>query len=235
MKRLSTLFCAAVCAFAQNPPATAPATASPAAGPQLEDGLYAVLNTEKGAITARLFEKETPLTVKNFVALAKGTKAWKDPRTHTMVARPLYANIGFHRVMDGVMIQTGSAVANGDHDCGFSIKDEIRPDLKFDTPGRLAMANQDKPNTGACQFFITNVAATPWNGAYTVFGQVVDGQSVVKEISHSPTVENTDHVVRKPPKLIGVTIKRVGPEPAPTPAPPPAKRIAAPAAAPARK
>jgi len=234
MKRLSTLICAAACAFAQTPPATAP----PPAGPQLEDGLYAVLNTEMGTITARLFEKETPLTVKNFVGLATGTKLWKDPKTGTMVRRPLYSNLGFHRVMPDVMIQTGSAVANGEHNCGFTIKDEVRPNLKFDTPGRLAMANTDAPNTGACQFFITNVVAVAWNGSYTIFGQVVDGQSLVKEISHAPTVVNTDHLVKKPPKLIGVTIKRVGPEPAPAPAPappPPAKKIAPPAAAPAAK
>ena len=233
MKRLSILICAAVCGFAQAPPPAAPAP--PAAGPPLEDGLYAILNTQMGVITLRLFEKETPNTVKNFVALATGTKAWKDPKTGAMVRRPLYSNIGFHRVMPDVMIQTGRAVPNGGDDCGFRIKDEIRPDLKFDRPGRLAMANEDeKPNTGACQFFITQVSAAPtWNGAYTIFGQVVDGQSVVKEISSAPTVVNT-FLAKKPPRLIGVTIKRVGPEPVPPPPPPPARRIGSAPAAPAK-
>jgi cyclophilin family peptidyl-prolyl cis-trans isomerase len=233
MKRLSILICAAVCGFAQAPPATVPAP--PAAAPQLEDGLYAIFNTQMGVITARLFEKETPNTVKNFVALATGTKAWKDPKTGAMVRRPLYSNIGFHRVMLDVMIQTGSATPDGAHDCGFRIKDEIRPDLKFDRPGRLAMAtDDDKPNSGACQFFITQVSAAPtWNGVHTIFGQVVDGQSVVKEISGVPAVVNT-FLAKKPPKLIGVTIKRVGPEPVPPPPPPPAKRVAAPPAAPAK-
>jgi cyclophilin family peptidyl-prolyl cis-trans isomerase len=228
MKRLSILICASVCAFAQTPPATAPAPAPQTGGPQLEDGLYAIFNTQMGAITARLFEKETPRTVANFVALAKGAKPWKDPKG-IMVRRPLYANIGFHRVMMDQMIQTGSAVANGEHDCGFTIKGEVRPDLKFDQPGRLAMANTGSIDSGACQFFITNVAAPPWDGGYTIFGQVVDGQSVVKEISRVPVVDRQSYLAKNPPKLISVTIKRVGPEPAP---PAPAKKIAAPAATP---
>jgi peptidyl-prolyl cis-trans isomerase A (cyclophilin A) len=229
MKRLSILICAAACAFGQaTPPATAPPV--PQAGsPQLEDGLYTIFNTEKGTITVKLFEKETPNTVRNFVALAKGTKAWKDPKTQTMVRRPLYNNLGFHRVMPDTMIQSGSAVANGDHDCGFTIKGEVRPDLKFDQPGRLAMANTTGPDTAACQFFISAVKADPWNGDYTIFGQVVDGLPVVKEISHAPAV---NYLTRTPPKLISVTIQRVGPEPAP---PPPAKKVVTPAAPPAKK
>jgi cyclophilin family peptidyl-prolyl cis-trans isomerase len=227
MKPLSILICTALCAFAQNPPATTPAP--PAAAPQLEDGLYAVFNTQMGTFTAKLFEKETPITVANFVALAKGAKAWKDPKTGAMVRRPLYNNIGFHRVMMDQMIQSGSAVANGEHDCGFTIKGEVRPDLKFDQPGRLAMANTGSIDSGACQFFITLVAAAPWNGGYTIFGQVVDGLSVAKEISRVPAV---NFMTKNPPKLIGVTIKRVGPEPAP---PAPAKKIATPAAPPAKK
>jgi cyclophilin family peptidyl-prolyl cis-trans isomerase len=232
MKRLSTLIFAAVCAFAQTP-STAPAAS--AAAPQLPDGLYAILNTQMGAITAKLFEKETPITVKNFVALATGTKAWKDPKTGMMVRRPLYSNIGFHRIMMDQMIQTGSAVANGEHDCGFTIKGEIRPDLKFDQPGRLAMANTGSIDSGACQFFITAVAAPPWNGGYAIFGQVVDGQSVVKEISRVPVIDRVGFLAKNPPKLIGVTIKRVGPEPAPPAPAAPAKKTAAPPAAPAKK
>jgi cyclophilin family peptidyl-prolyl cis-trans isomerase len=234
MKRLSTLICAAVCALAQTPPSGAPA-APPAAAPQLADGLYAILDTQMGKITARLFEDKTPITVKNFVGLATGTKAWKDPKTGAMVRRPLYANIGFHRIMMDQMIQTGSAVANGDHDCGFAIKGEVRPDLQFDQPGRLAMANTGRIDTGACQFFITAVAAPPWNGGYTIFGQVVDGQSVVKEISRVPQIDFQSHLAKNPPKLIGVTIKRVGPDPAAAAVPAPAKKSAAPPAAPGKK
>ncbi|HUA59684.1 MAG TPA: peptidylprolyl isomerase [Verrucomicrobiae bacterium] len=218
MKSLSILICAAACSLAQTPPAPAPAGA-----PQLEDGLYAIFHTDKGDITARLFEKETPLTVANFVGLAKGTKAWLDPKTKAYVHRSLYANIGFHRIMMDQMIQSGSAVPDGSHNCGVKLKDEIRPDLRFDQVGRLAMANTGGPNTGACQFFITDTKAAPWDGAYTIFGQVVDGQSVVHEISRVPVVDRRDFLAKTPVKLISVTIKRVGPEPA-APAPAPAKK-----------
>jgi cyclophilin family peptidyl-prolyl cis-trans isomerase len=234
MKRLSILICVSVCAFSQTPPATAPAPAPQTGEPQLEDGLYAVLNTQMGTITAKLFEKETPRTVANFVALAKGTRPWKDPKG-IMVRRPLYANLGFHRVMMDQMIQTGSAVANGDHDCGVTIKGEVRPDLKFDQPGRLAMANTGSIDSGGCQFFIALVSgatAAPWNGGYTIFGQVVDGLPVVKEISRVPVIDRQSYLAKTPPKLISVTIKRVGPEPAP---PGPAKKIATPVTPPAKK
>jgi cyclophilin family peptidyl-prolyl cis-trans isomerase len=230
MKPLSILICAAVCAFAQAPPAATPAP--PAAAPVLADGLYAIFNTQMGTITAKLFETETPNTVKNFVALAKGTKAWKDPKTKMMVRRPLYNNIGFHRVMLDLMIQTGSAVPNGEHDCGVTIKGEVRPNLKFDQPGRLAMANTGSIDSGGCQFFITNAVAAAWNGDYTIFGQVVDGQSVVKEISRVPAV---NLMTKDPPKLISVTIKRVGAEPTPPAPPAPAKKIETSPAAPAKK
>ena len=231
MRPLSILLCAAVCALAQTPPATAPA---PQTGPQLEDGLYAVFHTEKGDITAKLYEKETPLTVQNFVGLAKGTKAWRDPKTGVMVHRPLYANIGFHRIMMDQMIQTGSAVPNGDHNCGFTIKDEIRADLKFDQVGRLAMANTGSPNTGACQFFITDTKASGpggWDGQYTIFGQVVDGQAIVHDISRTPVINRVDYLAKTPVKLISVTIRRVGAEPAPAAAP----KKTAPASPPAKK
>ena len=235
MKSLSILICAAACSLAQTPPSTPPATGG---GPQLEDGLYAIFHTEKGDITARLFEKETPLTVANFVGLAKGTKPWKDPKTGVMVRRPLYANIGFHRIMMDQMVQSGSAVANGDHDCGIKLKDEVRPELKFDVVGRLVMANTGSPNTGACQFFITDTKASGppprgWDGAYTIFGQVVDGQNVVHEISRAPVVDRQSFLAKTPVKLISVTVKRVGAEPA---APAPVKKSTpAPATTPVTK
>ena len=218
MKSLSILMGVAVCVLAQTPPATAPAPqGSPqAAAPQLENGLYAVFHTEKGDITAKLFETEAPLTVQNFVGLAKGTKAWKDPKAG-MVRRPLYNNITFHRVMMDGMIQSGSAVPNGDHDCGVHVPDEIRPTLKFDQPGRLAMANLGSHNSAGCQFFITDTKVPSYDGDYTIFGQVVEGQNVVHEISRTPVIDRKDFLAKTPVKLISVTIKRVGPEPARAP------------------
>jgi cyclophilin family peptidyl-prolyl cis-trans isomerase len=213
MKRLTTLFLIAVGAFAQTPAAPATKSAAPAA-PAREPGLYAIFNTSMGNFTAKLFENETPVTVKNFVALAKGTKAWKDPKTKAMVAKPMYNNITFHRVIRNFMIQTGDPTAVGDHDCGFTIKDEIVPALKFDQPGRLGMANLGAANTGGCQFFITDVPYPSLNGGYTVFGQVVEGQDVVHNIDNVRTGANDKPVT--PVKLISVTIKREGPAPAST-------------------
>src|ERR1051325_6461764 len=133
MFRFPAFLLGAACVFAQapqNPPA------AQAAAPARPDGLYAVMKTSMGTITIQLFEKETPLTVRNFVGLAKGTKAWKDPKTGAMVHRPLYNGINIHRIMMDGMIQGGDPTGKGDHDCGITVKDEIRPDLKFDKPGR---------------------------------------------------------------------------------------------------
>jgi len=232
MKAFSLLLTIAACALAQTP--SAPARAA-APGAPLKDGLYAVFNTSMGTITAELFEKETPATVANFVGLAKGTKSWKDPKTKALVHKPLYNNISFHRIMMDTMIQAGDPTGKGDHDCGVHVKDEIRPDLKFDRPGRLAMANTGEKNSAGCQFFITQApTAAPWDGNYTIFGQVVEGQDVVKAISRVPVTMGDRTRPKDPqPKLISVTIKRVGPEPAKA-APAGAKK-SAPKTAPATK
>jgi len=214
MKRFALLLTFAALAFGQAPPAQPPAGSE--AVPSLENGLYAVFNTSMGTITAKLYEQEAPITVRNFTALARGTKAWKDANGAS-VTRPLYNNITFHRVIPNFMIQTGDPTATGSHDCGITIKDEIVPSLKFDKPGRLAMANRSAPNTGGCQFFITEVPypsldPSPGNSGYTIFGQVVQGQELVGKIAHVPTGANDKP--RTPVKLVSVTIKRIGPAPA---------------------
>lgn len=219
MKRFFFALMAAMCAFAQAPktqPATAPAGA-PAVRP---DGLYAVMTTSMGTITIQLLEKEAPLTVHNFVALARGTKAWKDAKTGALVRRPLYNNTIFHRIMLDGMIQGGDPTGKGDHECGVHVKDEFRPDLKFDKPGRLAMANAG-PNTAGCQWFITQASPIPsYDGDFTIFGQVVEGQDVVKAISRVPgtPLANGGMRPKEPVKLISVKIERVGPEPVTAPA-----------------
>jgi peptidyl-prolyl cis-trans isomerase A (cyclophilin A) len=213
MKSLPLLLCMAACAFAQTPPAAAPGGA-PA---PLKDGLYAIFNTSMGTITVELLEKEAPVTVANFVALAEGKKAWEDPKTKAMVHRPLYTNMVFHRIMMDQMIQSGDPSGGEDKGCGVHVRDEFKPELKFDRPGRLAMANTGEKNSGGCQFFITQVSsAAPWNGSYAIFGQVVEGQDVVKAISRAPLIPGTLKP-KTPPKLISVTIKRVGPAPAAEP------------------
>ncbi|MBV9746596.1 MAG: peptidylprolyl isomerase [Acidobacteriia bacterium] len=221
MKHFCLIAFAAACALAQG--AQPPAGSTPA--PTLEPGLYAIFNTSMGTITAVLYEKEAPNTVRNFVALARGTKPWKDPNTGNMVTKPLYNNITFHRVIPNFMIQTGDPTATGAFDGGFKIKDEIVPTLKYDRPGRLGMANVG-PNTSSCQFFITEApypSLDPPSGAYTIFGQVVDGQDVVGKIARVP--RDGQDKPRMPVRLISVTIKRVGPAPAAT-TPPPASKAA---------
>jgi cyclophilin family peptidyl-prolyl cis-trans isomerase len=198
-------------AFAQTPPA-----AAPAAPPAREPGLYATIHTSMGDITVKLFEKEAPITVMNFVGLARGTKAWKDPKTGQMVKRSLYAGTTFHRVIPGFMIQGGDPLGSGMGDPGFTIADEFVPDLKFDKPGRLAMANTGAPHTGGSQFFIT-VAPTPWlNGKHTIFGQVIEGQDVVDKIVAVP--KGAQDKPLTPVKIISIVTKREGPAPASAPA-----------------
>lgn len=180
----------------------------------LKPGLYATFNTSKGTIIAVLYEKVTPASVKNFVELAQGTKAWRDPQTGAMVKRPMYNNITFHRVLRGQMIQSGDPTGTSAHNCGVTVPDELRLGLQFDRAGRLAVANSGAPNSGGCQFFITDDLVRNWNQQYTIFGQVVSGMEVVDAIAHAPL--HGDKPV-DPVKLISVTISRVGPQPAARP------------------
>lgn len=174
----------------------------------LKPGLYAIFNTGDGAITALLYEKYTPVTVANFVALAQGTKPWRDPKTGAMVRRPLYQNITFHRVLRGMVIQAGDPTGTGAHNCGITIPDEFLPGLRFGGPGRLAMANTGAADSGGCQFFFTDEAVPMWDGKYTIFGEVVRGQDVVSKISRAPT--HGDRPIN-PVTLISVTIERISP------------------------
>jgi cyclophilin family peptidyl-prolyl cis-trans isomerase len=196
MKVLSALTLFTMLASAQAPPD--------------KPGLYAVFTTSEGPITARLYEKEVPLAVRNFVGLAQGTKAWRDPKTGAPVNRPLYENITFHRVLRDQMIQSGDPTGTGAHRCGITIPDEFLPGLRFSRAGRLAVANTGDPNSGGCQFFITAGPVPEWNDHYTIFGEVVSGQDVVTKIDHAPL--HGDKPV-DPAKLISVAIERVGPEP----------------------
>jgi peptidyl-prolyl cis-trans isomerase A (cyclophilin A) len=239
MKRLSILLIVTAGAFAQTAPpapakkaATAPAkTAAPAKKeepmPDRPPGLYMIINTSMGAITAQFYEKEAPGTVANFVALARGTKAAKD-KSGAMVKRPYFTNLNFHRVISGFMIQTGDGQqGDGTGNCGFTIKDEIVPTLKYDKPGVLGLARLSQRNTGACQFFITDAAYASLNGEYTIFGQVVEGQDIVGKIARVP--KDSNDKPRTPVKLVSMTIKRYGPPPAAAPAP--AKKAGTPAKA----
>ena len=232
MNRLSALFLIACGVFAQTTPppkkAAAPAAtpAAPAA-PARDPGLYMIINTSMGTMTAKLFEKETPGTVKNFVDLARGNKMFKDAKG-TMVKRPYFSNLLFHRVIPNFMIQTGDQTGTGGGDCGFTIKDEIVPSLSYNKPGMLGLARLSAPNTGACQFFITEVPYPSLNGQYTIFGELVEGQDIVGKIARVP--RDGDDKPRAPVRLISVTIQRSGPPP--VTATPVKKSTTAPKAAP---
>jgi peptidyl-prolyl cis-trans isomerase A (cyclophilin A) len=147
----------------------------------------AVIETSMGNLRCKLFPKEAPKTVANFVGLAEGTKDWKDPRTgQTKQGVPLYSGTIFHRVIPDFMIQGGDPLGTGTGDPGYRFEDEIVSSLTFDRPGRLAMANAG-PGTNGSQFFITE-KPTPWlNGHHTIFGQCDDASvELVKKIARVP-------------------------------------------------
>lgn len=147
--------------------------------------MSAVIETSMGKIVVKLFEKEAPKTVANFVDLANGTKEWLDPKTGQKVKRPFYDGLIFHRVIPGFMIQGGCPLGNGTGSPGYRFEDEFSPQIQFDRPGLLAMANSG-PNTNGSQFFITTVP-TPWlNNRHTIFGEVTLGQDVVLAIGNVP-------------------------------------------------
>lgn len=167
-----------------------------------KEGLYAIFETSMGIIVCELFDKESPKTVKNFVELAKGEKEWVDPKTGQKVKSQFYNGLIFHRVIPNFMIQGGCPLGNGQGGPGYEFEDEYNPTLKFDKPGKLAMANKG-PNTNGSQFFITE-APTPWlENRHTIFGEVVKGLDVVKKIANIPRDSKTD----KP--LKDVVIKKV--------------------------
>jgi peptidyl-prolyl cis-trans isomerase A (cyclophilin A) len=205
---------------AQTPPAAPKPAAAPATeAPKREDGLYVTIETSMGVIKGKLFEKEAPVTVRNFVDLALGRKVWTDPRTNLPVKKPLYSGLTFHRVIPNFMIQGGDPLGNGTGGTK-AIRDEFHPDLKFDQPGRFAMANSG-PNTGSCQFFITEVPTPHLNNLHTIFGQVTEGQEVVNAIARVPT--KAENAPVKPVRMVKVSVERVGPAPV-APAKPAAKK-----------
>ncbi len=152
----------------------------------MAEELYATLHTGKGDIRIHLFPNHAPKTVENFVGLADGSKAWTDPETRQQVeGRSLYAGTIFHRVIPGFMIQGGDPMGSGFGGPGYQFKDEFHPELSFDRPYLLAMANAG-PGTNGSQFFIT-VGQTPHlNRRHTIFGEVVSGQDVVDAIAGAP-------------------------------------------------
>ena len=183
-----------------------------AEGTKLPPGVYAHFQTSMGDFTCELFEKQTPVTVANFIGLAEGTKEYTDPRTHQKTkGKPYYDGTVFHRIMDGFMIQGGDPLGNGTGEPGYIFQNETTPQLKYDREGRLAMANRG-PNTNGSQFFVTLGPRSSLDGGYTIFGQVVEGMDIVRKIGKVPVKpgasgENSSPVT--PVTLKKVTIERV--------------------------
>jgi peptidyl-prolyl cis-trans isomerase A (cyclophilin A) len=148
-----------------------------------QPGTYAIFNTSEGQIVARLFEKDAPKTVANFVELAEGKREWTHPVGNKKSTDKLYDGSIFHRVIPDFMIQGGDPAGTGFGGPGYKFEDETKGSPhKFNVAGKLAMANAG-PNTNGSQFFIT-VAPTDWlTGKHTIFGEVVEGQNVVEKIS----------------------------------------------------
>jgi len=160
--------------------------------------MFATLHTTAGDIRIELYPNHAPKTVENFVGLARGTQPWTDPATGQERTDALYDGVVFHRVISGFMIQGGDPLGTGRGGPGYNFDDEIHPELGFNEPYLLAMANAGKrldPATGkvggtnGSQFFIS-VAPTAWlTGKHTIFGKVADAESrvVVDAIAATPT------------------------------------------------
>jgi peptidyl-prolyl cis-trans isomerase A (cyclophilin A) len=219
------------------PQATAAALVHP-------NGPTVVMDTSMGRITCQFYQKQAPKAVANFIGLAQGTTDWTDPTTKKKQHnKPYYDGTIFHRVIPEFMIQGGDPTGTGMGDPGFAFDDEFDPNLNFDQPGKLAMANSG-PNTNGSQFFITEQAYDSLNQHYTLFGQCDESSVlVVKSIARvqrdgndkplSPVVLKKVTIVQEgqqvPPTPEGA---KPAPQPAPLPAPGTAKRIQLPVGGP---
>jgi len=173
--------------------------------PDLEDGIYAEIITNKGTTVAKLYHEATPLTVANFVSLAEGTNTMVDS---SYQKKKYYNGIIFHRIIKDFMIQTGDPLGTGSGDPGYKFPDEFVDSLTHKSKGILSMANSG-PATNGSQFFIT-LKETPWlNGKHTVFGEIVIGQDVVDSIGVTETKKPGDKPVSEV-KMQEVNIIRKG-------------------------
>jgi cyclophilin family peptidyl-prolyl cis-trans isomerase len=160
------------------------ASPSPSDSPlSLPDGLYAKITTLRGTVIARLFDRDAPLTVTNFVGLAEGSLG-PNP------GKPFYDGLTFHRVVPGFVIQGGDPLGTGDGDPGYEFPDEFSPKLRHDSIGVLSMANSG-PDTNGSQFFITLDAENQLNYLHSVFGKVISGLEVLPQVQQGDKMDVT--------------------------------------------
>jgi peptidyl-prolyl cis-trans isomerase A (cyclophilin A) len=187
----------------------------------------AILHTSAGDMKCELFPDKAPLATSNFIGLASGTKDWTDPNTGKLMhGKPLYDGTIFHRVIPEFMIQGGDAAGNGSGNPGYKFNDELHPDVLFDKPGRLAMANSG-PNTNGSQFFITEKEVPFLNpcydeggcmngrrakgSGYTIFGQCDDNTvALVKQIARMPKSPSNPERPLDPVKINHIEIQKAG-------------------------
>jgi peptidyl-prolyl cis-trans isomerase A (cyclophilin A) len=214
----------------QKPIAKPPAPANPAAA----------IHTSAGDLKCELFPTQAPNAVANFIGLATGTKDWHDPRSGRLVhGKPLYDGVIFHRTIPNFMIQGGDPTGMGNGNVGIRFDDELHPDLIFDRPGRLAMANAG-PNTNSSQFFITETVLPGLNPCfdeagctkpyghvdkgtgYTIFGQCDDASvELVKKIARMPCQNGAacDNYNSRPQNPVVIQHIEISGAPAPKPRP----------------
>jgi peptidyl-prolyl cis-trans isomerase A (cyclophilin A) len=183
-----------------------PAAATPATAPKPAEPPTAVLDTSMGQISCVLFPDKAPKTVANFIGLAHGTREWTNPNTGAKNnGKPLFDGTIFHRVIPNFMIQGGDPQGTGMGGPGYRFEDEFDPSLRFDKPGRLAMANSG-PATNGSQFFITEVPTPHLDDRHTIFGQCDEPSvEIVRTIARVAADPRNNRPV-KPVTLNKVTI-----------------------------
>jgi peptidyl-prolyl cis-trans isomerase A (cyclophilin A) len=164
--------------------------------------IVAKIETSKGTLQCKLLDDKAPLTVANFIGLATGKRAWKDP-SGQWVNKPAYDGTGFHRIIKGFMIQGGDARGTGSGEPGYVVKDEVWDGAKHDRAGLLCMANRG-PDTNGAQFFVTDAAAPHLDRSYTIFGECAPVE-VVHDIANVPVAGERP---QSPVTIKSVTITR---------------------------
>jgi peptidyl-prolyl cis-trans isomerase A (cyclophilin A) len=190
--------------------------AAPAPADKRKPGLYWTIDTDKGAISCKLYEAEAPVTVHTMVGLALGKISFTHPETMHVVRKKFFDGLVFDRVIPNALIQGGDVLGTGvGHPQGpaFPYKNEIAPSLKFDTAGRLGMANSG-PDTNDTHFFITLAPSPSMSGKYTIWGQC-ENLDVVKAIASVP--RDPGDTPLTPVHIRSVIVERVGPAPADAP------------------
>ncbi len=199
--------------------------------PVAPTGPTALIDTNMGRLTCKLYSKQAPVTVANFVGLAQGTKDWTDPKSLKKIhGQPFYNGTTFHRVIPNFMIQGGDRVGDGTGDPGYFFQDEIDPTLTFSVPGRLAMANSG-PSTNGSQFFITESPVEELNGKHTIFGQC-DSQTVSRVASIARVERNASDKPLSDVTINKITIVPDGQPLPPDPTPQPVRSAPSPASGP---